>query len=279
MSIYIIAEVGINHNGDIRLAMDLVKMAADCGCDAVKFQKRTVDVVYSKEELDKLRPSFWGTTNRDQKYGLELSEKDYNILWAYSKSLHLDFFASAWDSESLKLIEKWDPPYHKVASALATNWDFCKEVALLARPTLISTGMCTREDVDNVVNVFEESQCEIILLHCVSLYPCEPHLCNLNAIKTLKETFGCRVGYSGHETGIGISLAAVAMGATVIERHITLDRSMYGSDQSASLEREGLRRLVAGIREIEAAMGDGKIEMAPGEEEVASKLRYWRDNG
>jgi N-acetylneuraminate synthase len=276
VSTYIIAEVGINHNGSREHALSLVKMAADCGCDAVKFQKRDIETVYSEEELLKPRASPWGNTTFDQKVGLELSKADYEVIRDYARSLNLDFSASAWDDKSLAFVEALKPDFHKIASAMLTKYDFVEQVAKLGRYTYISTGMCEYRQVDHVVMLFQKYECDHTLLHCVSAYPCPPDDCNLQAMEALGARYLSPVGYSGHEVGISPSIAAVAMGATVIERHITLDRAMYGSDQSASLEREGLRRMVAMIREIEVAMGDGVKRITPKEMEVAQKLRYWR---
>ena len=276
MSVYIIGEVGINHDGSRDKALKLIKMAKDCGADAVKFQKRTVDTVYSAEELEKPRASFWGNTTRHQKEGIELSRPDYDVLFGYAKSLGLDCLASAWDLDSLNFIEEYEPRYHKIASAMVTNLDFCRAVAVLGRHTLISTGMCTEGDIDNVVEIFLEEECEFTLMHCVSLYPTPPQFCNLNAIKTLADNYACPVGYSDHTASVWVAPIAVALGASVIECHITLDRMDVGSDHSTSLERGGLERVVQWSRATaDHILGDGKLGMQPGEEITAEKLRYF----
>jgi len=281
MSVYIIGEIGINHDGDREKALKLIKMAKDCGADAVKFQKRTVDVVYSAEELEKPRASKWGNTVRDQKEGLELgspprhSKQDYDIIFDYCKSLGIDCLASAWDFDSLNFIEEYEPRYHKIASAMVTNLDFCRAVAVLGRHTLISTGMCTEGDIDNVVEIFLEEECEFTLLHCVSLYPPKPMNCNLKAISTLAEMYSCPVGYSDHTASVWVAPPAITLGASVIECHITLDRRDPGSDHASSLERGGLERIVEWGRLTPIVLGDGKLGMQPGEEITAEKLRYF----
>jgi len=273
--IFIVAEIGINHNGDLELAKRLIEESAKAGCDAVKFQKRTVEVVYSANVLAEPRESPWGKTQRDQKLGLELSEKDYEELKKFANSLGMFFSASAWDFGSLDFIESLEPDFHKVASAFITNHDFLSKVASFRRPTLVSTGMCLESDIDSAVNIFREAQCPFLLMHTVSVYPCPETDLNLSYIQTLQKRYGMNVGYSGHESSVSPTLCAVALGAKVIERHITVDRSMYGSDQSASLEIEGLRRLVAGIRKYPGILGNGKKSFSEEEQKVAKKLRYW----
>lgn len=273
--IFMVAEVGINHNGDLELAKRLIEESAKAGCDAVKFQKRTVEAVYSAKVLAEPRESPWGKTQRDQKLGLELSEKDYEELKNFANSLGMYFSASAWDFESLKFIESLEPDFHKVASAFITHHDFLSKVASFRRPTLISTGMCLESDIDSAVKIFRDAQCPFLLMHTVSVYPCPETELNLGYIQTLQKRYGVNIGYSGHESSVSPTLCAVALGAKVIERHITVDRSMYGSDQSASLEIEGLRRLVAGIRKYPGILGSGKKTFSEEEQKVAKKLRYW----
>jgi N-acetylneuraminate synthase len=276
---YIIAELGINANGDRKTALEMMKMAADCGCNAVKFQKRDVLTVYSEEELDKPRASPWGRTTLEQKMGLEFEKEDYDLFFPYAASLGMDCFASAWDTESLFFIESYEPAHHKIASAMLTNTAFVTAVAKMGRHTFISTGMSEWSEIDTAVSIFHHHNCDFTLMHCVACYPCPVSDLNLKIITELQLRYGYgNVGYSGHEVGISPSIAAVVLGAKAIERHITLDRAMYGSDQSASLEREGLRRLVAMIREIEIAMGDGIKRITPQEMDVAQKLRYWKNN-
>jgi N-acetylneuraminate synthase len=273
--IYVIAEAGINHNGDIRIAKKLCEEAKKAGCDSIKFQKRTVEVVYSKKTLDEPRDSPWGHTQRDQKLGLELTEKDFNFLAKFCSEINLDFSASAWDFESLDFIESLNPGYHKVASAFINHEAFLRKVASFKRPTIVSTGMSTLEDVDKSMEIFQEYKCPVVLLHSVSVYPCELEELNLSMITTYKKRFKVPIGYSGHESSVSPSLFAAALGARVIERHFTLDRSMYGSDQAASLEIEGMRRLVAGLRKFPLVLGTGIKEFGEKELGVAKKLRYW----
>lgn len=270
---FIIGEIGINHNGDIDIAKNLISKAADCGIDAVKFQKRTIDIVYSKEELDKPRESPWGTINRQQKEGLEFNREQYNEIHNYCKEKNIEWFASAWDIESQKFIREYNLKYNKVASAVLTNKDLVKEIASEKKHTFISTGMSTLEQIQKCINIFKDNNCSYELMHCNSEYPLKTERANLKVINTLREKFNCRVGYSGHETDTAISTAAVVLGATSIERHITLDRCMYGSDQASSIEIEKLRQLVNTIRKIESALGDGVKVVTDKEKEIAKKLR------
>lgn len=273
MSIFIIAEIGINHNGDIQVAKKLMDTAKDAGCDAVKFQKRTVEKVYSKEQLDKPRESPWGTTTREQKFGLEFSEAEYQEIDRYAKTIGIEWFASAWDIESQLFLRKFNLKHNKIASAMLPCESFLKVVAEEKKYTFIATGMSNREMIDRAVKIFRDADCPFELMHCVSTYPMNEAHANLRRISTLRELYHCNVGYSGHEAGLAISYAAAALGATSIERHITLDRAMYGSDQAASIEPMGLRQLVGAVRKIEQAMGDGSIDMQPEEKSVAEKLR------
>lgn len=274
----VIAEIGINHNGSLETAKKLIDIAVETGCDAVKFQKRTIDIVYSQEVLDAPRESPWGTTQRDQKEGLEFSREDYQEIDSYCKEKSIDWSASAWDLESLDFVESFNPPFHKVASAMLTHESFIEKVASFGRLTLVSTGMADLEMIRTVVEVFKNHKTPIILLHTVSTYPTPLENLNISAMLTLAETFGLPVGYSGHEASVSPSFIAASLGAVVIERHITFDRAAYGSDQSASLEENGLRNLVNVLRKIPVAMGSGEIDWAPGEREVAAKLRYWETN-
>lgn len=274
MSIFIIAEIGINHNGDINIAKDLIKAAKDAGCDAVKFQKRTIDLVYTKELLESLRQSPWGTTQRAQKEGLEFGLKEYREIDRYCKEVGIEWFASAWDLESQKFLRQFNCKYNKIASAMLVYEPLLKEVASEKKHTFISTGMSTIKQIDRAVDIFRTAGCPFELMHCVSTYPMDEEDANLNRIKTLRERYKCDIGYSGHEVGgLAISSAAVALGITSLERHITLDRAMYGSDQAASLEISGLKMLVGSVRKIEKAMGDGEIPIQPKEVPIAKKLR------
>ena len=273
MSVIIIAEVGINHNGNINTCKKLIDIAVQSGCDAVKFQKRTIEKVYSQEILDAHRESPWGKTQREQKEGLEFSEKEYDEIDDYCKSENIHWFASAWDIESLLFLKKYNNKYNKIASAMLTDLNLLKKVAEEKKYTFISTGMSTLEQIQNAVNIFRSNDCPFELMHCVSTYPMPDEDANLKCIETLRSKFNCKVGYSGHETGLAISYAAVALGSSSIERHITLDRTMYGSDQAASIEPAGLTHLVGAIRKIEKSIGDGRKIITEGEIEVAKKLR------
>lgn len=273
--IYVIAEIGINHNGDLNIAKRLIDEAVSAGCDAVKFQKRSVEIVYSQEVLDSPRESPWGSTQREQKNGLEFNEDDYSEIDKYCQLKEIDWSASAWDIPSLDFIEKFNPPFHKIASAMTTNQDFVSHTARLGRPTLVSTGMTDLDTVRKIVKEFEAARTPLLLMHTVSTYPTPEQDLNLRVIETLSEEFGLPVGYSGHESSVSPSVVAAALGAQVIERHVTLDRAMYGSDQAASLEPNGLHQLVSILRKVPVVLGDGVKRWAPGEEEVAQKLRYW----
>lgn len=275
MSIFIIAEIGINHNGSLDIAKKLIDMAVDTGCDAVKFQKRTIDIVYTKDVLDTPRESPWGTTTREQKMGLEFGVEEYKEIDRYCKEKNIEWFASAWDVESQKFLRQFKCKYNKIASALLTHIPLLEEVASEKLHTFISTGMATYSDIDKAVEIFKKHNCPFTLMHTVSVYPCPEEDLNLNMIHTLKQKYNCPVGYSGHETSPVPSIAAAAMGITALERHVTLDRTMYGSDQSASLEKRGLEILVTGVRSVEKSLGNGKKEFGEAEQKVASKLRYW----
>jgi len=273
VSIFIIAEIGINHNGEIGICKDLIDVAVEAGCDAVKFQKRTIDLVYTQEFLDSPRESVWGNTQRDQKNGLEFSEKEYNEIDIYCKNKNISWFASAWDIESQKFLRQYNCKFNKIASAMIVYNDLLHEVASERKHTFISTGMSTYEDIDRAVKIFNDHNCPFELMHTVSTYPMKDEDANLKTINTLREKYGCNVGYSGHEVGLAVSYAAAAMGITSLERHITLDRAMYGSDQSASIEPNGLRMLVGAVRKIEKAIGDGVKKIIADEVPIAEKLR------
>ncbi len=273
MSIFIIAEIGINHNGDVKVAKQLIDVAKDAGADAVKFQKRTIDLVYIKEMLDSPRESPWGTTQRAQKEGLEFGMKEYNEIDAYCKEKGIEWFASAWDLESIKFLRQYDCKYNKIASAMIVYEDLLKEVASEKKHTFISTGMTGIKQINRAVEIFKNADCPFELMHCVSTYPMEDEDANLNRIKTLRDRYKCNVGYSGHEVGLAVSYAAAALGITSLERHITLDRAMYGSDQAASVSPTGFRQLIGAVRKIEKAMGDGNMTMNSKEISIAKKLR------
>lgn len=273
MNIFIIAEIGINHNGDINIAKKLIDGAVLAGCDAVKFQKRTISEVYSKEVLDTPRQSPWGTTTREQKEGLEFGKKEYDEIDKYCKEKGITWFASAWDLKSQKFLKQYNCKYNKVASAMLLYRGLIEMIAEEGKYTFISTGMSSLEEIEAVVNIFRKMKCPFELMHCVSTYPMDDEDANLNCIKTLRDYFNCKVGYSGHEVGLAVSYAAAALGITSLERHITLDRAMYGSDQAASVSISGLVQLTGAIRKIENAMGDGKIGINPREISIAKKLR------
>ena len=272
--VFITAEIGINHNGDIEIAKKLIDIAKKCGCDAVKFQKRTVEKVYSKETLDSPRDSPWGKTTRDQKLGLEFNKNEYDEIDAYCKEKKIEWFASAWDIDSQLFLGNYQLKYNKIASAMLTSVELLNIVAEEKKHTFISTGMSTIDQISHAVKIFKNSDCPFELMHSNSSYPMKPNEANLLCIKTLKEKFNCDVGYSGHESsGYSVSLPAAILGATSIERHITLARDMYGSDQAASLEPVGLERLVRDIRALNLIMGDGVKRIYPSEIPVMKKLR------
>lgn len=273
MNIFIIAEIGINHNGDMSICKELIDVASDAGCNAVKFQKRDIDKVYTQEMLDSPRESPWGTTQRDQKQGLEFTKEDFQEIDSYCKSKGIDWFASAWDINSQEFLRQFDCKYNKVASAMVVDESLLRSIASEKKHTFISTGMTTYKDVEKAITIFKEAGCSFELMHTVSTYPMKDEDANLNMIKTLKEKFGCNVGYSGHEVGLAVSYGAAALGISSLERHITLDRAMYGSDQSASVEPRGLRELVSAVRKIEQAMGDGEKRILEAEVPIARKLR------
>lgn len=271
--VFVVAEIGINHNGDLEIAKKLIDWAVLSGCDAVKFQKRTVDRVYTKEYLDSYRESPWGTTQRAQKEGLEFGKAEYNEIDRYCKEKGIEWFASAWDLESQEFLRQYDLKYNKIASAMLTNDELLKSVASEGKYTFIATGMSTYDEIDHAVEVFRKHNCPFELLHCNSTYPMPKEDANLRLIPVLKARYGCKVGYSGHETGRIVTTSAVALGATSIERHVTLDNTMYGSDQAASLNVEDLYRLVKDIRLIETILGDGEKVLSEKELSTRKKLR------
>jgi N-acetylneuraminate synthase len=272
--VFITAEIGINHNGDISIVKKLIEIAKNAGCDAVKFQKRDVEKVYSKEILNQPRESPWGTTQRDQKLGLELSLKEYSTIDKYCKKKRIPWFVSCWDVGSQIQMRKFKTKYNKVASAMLVHNKLLKTIAEEKKYTFISTGMSTLKDIEKAIKIFRKFKCPFELMHSHSAYPMNPEEANLKLISVLKNKFKCKVGYSGHETGSYlICVSAALLGATSIERHITLDRTMYGSDQAASLEPGGLFRLVRDLREIENILGDGKKRIWDSELPAKEKLR------
>ena len=272
MSIKIIAEIGINHNGNMDFCKQLIDVASDSGVNCVKFQKRDIDQVYTQEFLDSPRESPWGTTQREQKLGLEFSADEYQEIEDYCKEAGVEWFASAWDINSQKFLRQFNSKYNKIASAMIVHTELLKEVASEGKHTFISTGMTIYDDIQKAVDIFRKANCSFELMHTVSTYPMKDEDANLNMIKTLKEKFNCDVGYSGHEVGLAVSYAAAALGISSLERHITLDRSMYGSDQSASVEPLGFRQLVGAVRKIELAMGDGIKKTIEAEAPIAENL-------
>jgi N-acetylneuraminate synthase len=267
-----VAEIGINHNGDVGQAKRLISIAAAAGCNAVKFQKRTVDVVYTPEELAKPRESPFGETNGDLKRGLELGLAQYQEIDRFARDCEIPWFASCWDIDSVDFIDQFDPPCYKIASACLTDDALLLYTRGKGKPIILSTGMSTVEQVDHAVELLGKD--DLILLHTCSAYPSQYPDLNLRVIATLHDRYGIPVGYSGHETGLPSSAAAVALGACMIERHITTDRSLWGSDHAASLEPNGINRLVRDIRLIETSMGDGVKRIVPSEVPVMEKLRH-----
>jgi N-acetylneuraminate synthase len=277
MSIKIIAEIGINHNGDMGICKQLIDVAADSGANCVKFQKRDINQVYTQEFLDSPRESQWGTTQREQKTGLEFSAEQYQEIEDYCKDKRIEWFASAWDINSQKFLRQFNSKYNKVASAMIVHTELLKEIASEGKHTFISTGMTTYNDIQTAVDIFRKADCSFELMHTVSTYPMKDEDANLNMINTLKKKFDCNIGYSGHEVGLAVSYAAAALGISSLERHITLDRAMYGSDQSASVEPSGFRQLVGAVRKIEHAMGDGIKKTIEAEAPIAKNLRQHLD--
>ena len=268
---YVIAEVGINHNGDIDLAKRLISVAVAAGCDAVKFQKRTVDVVYTAQELATPRPNPFGDTNGDLKRGLEFEDEDYAEIASFCKQVKIDWFVSPWDEASVDFIAKFNPPVYKIASASLTDDNLLRHVRATGKPVIASTGMSTYAEIDHAVEVLGKEN--LILMHTTSTYPAKYEQLNLQAIPSMIERYDVPVGYSGHETGIPTTVAAAVLGACCVERHITMDRAMWGSDQAASLEPNGISRLVRDIRLCEQSMGDGVKKVYDEEVPVMKKLR------
>ena len=268
-----IAEIGINHNGDMDIVKKLIDIAVAADCDIVKFQKRTIDKVYTLDFLDSYRESPWGTTQRAQKEGLELSAENYQEINEYCSNKGIEWMASAWDVEAQKFLQQFNLKYNKVASAMLGNFELLTEIAKEGRFTYISTGMSTYEEVDAVVTIFKQYNCPFEIMHCNSTYPMKPEDANLRLIPILKERYKVDIGFSSHEIGAVATLGAVALGATSIERHITLDRNMYGSDQKASTEPDELIELVKQIRVMESALGNGEKTLTVAELEVRKKLR------
>jgi N-acetylneuraminate synthase len=268
---FVLAEIGINHNGDVTVAKKLIDVAVFAGCEAVKFQKRTVDVVYTPEELAKPRESPFGETNGDLKRGLELGQPEYEEIDAYCRSKGIAWTASCWDEASVDFIDRFDPPFYKIASASLTDDALLRHTRAKGKPIVLSTGMSTIEQVDHAVAVLGTD--DLVLLHTCSTYPAQYPELNLRVIATLRERYGIPIGYSGHETGIASSVAAAVLGACIVERHVTLDRSLWGSDHAASLEPNGIIRVIRDIRLVEQALGDSAKTVLPSEVPIMQKLR------
>lgn len=268
---FIVAEIGINHNGSLDTALRLVDVAIESGCQAVKFQKRTIELVYSPEELNRPRESPLGATNGDLKRGLEFGRDEYRAIDSYCAEKGILWFASCWDEASVDFMEEFAPPCYKIASACLTHDDLLRRNRETGRPIILSTGMSTMEQVRHAVGQLDLDR--LVILHSTSTYPSRVEDLNLRVIEVLRREFACPIGYSGHEVGLQTSVAAVALGACVVERHLTLDRSMWGSDQAASVEPQGFSRLVRDIRAVEAAMGDGVKRLLEDEIPIMEKLR------
>jgi len=272
--VFIVAEIGINHNGDVELAKKMIDVAKNVGCDAVKFQKRTIEKVYSKEVLDSPRDSPWGKTTREQKLGIEFGQREYDEIDRYCFLHDMEWYASAWDVDSQKFLRQYNLKHNKIASAMLTDYKLLETVAEEKKLTFISTGMSTMDEVRKAVEIFKKYDCPFELMHCNSAYPMDISEANLLCIPALKKEFNCNVGYSGHEVaGYLICVSAVLLGATSIERHMSLDRTLYGSDQVASLEPLGWVRLVRDIRKIKQILGDGKKRIWDSELPAKEKLR------
>ena len=268
---FIIAEIGINHNGSVGLAKKMIDIAVTTGCDAVKFQKRTIDIVYTKEELAKERKSVFGNTNGDLKRGLEFGYEEYKEIDNYCKEKGILWFASCWDEKSVDFIELFDVPCYKIASASLTDDNLLRYTRSKGKPILLSTGMSTMEQIKHAIEVLGKEN--LIVYHCTSTYPSNADEMNLRVIESFKKDFDCPIGYSGHERGVTPSVLAVALGANSVERHITIDRTNWGSDQAASLEMAGLYHLVRDIRQVPDLLGDGKKVVYSRELPIIEKLR------
>jgi N-acetylneuraminate synthase len=274
MNLFLIAEIGINHNGDLGIAKQLIDASVEAGFDAVKFQKRTIDIVYTKEFLDGPRESPWGTTQRHQKEGLEFTSEDYAEIDRYCKNKGIQWTASAWDIDAQRFLQKFNCTFNKVASPMLGHIPLLKLIASEKKKTFISTGMSTIEEIDAVVEIFKTANCPFELMHCNSTYPMSDEDANLLCIPMLMQRYGVKVGYSGHESSLlKVCAAAIALGATSIERHVTLDRAMYGSDQAASIEANSLRNFAASVRAIPAILGSGVKTLTEKETSARNKLR------
>lgn len=273
--VFVIAEIGINHNGDLNIAKQLIDAAADAGCDAVKFQKRTPDLCVPPAQQKVIRKTPWGTmTYLQYRKRVEFDYTDYAEIDSYCKERRITWFASCWDEPSVDFMEQFNPPFYKIASACLTDDSLLQTINAMNRPVILSTGMSTMEEICHAVSLLDMDR--LLIAHTTSSYIFRPEELNLRMILTLKKMFDCPIGYSGHENGAASSLAAVTLGASFLERHITLDRGMWGSDQKISLEPDDLKRLVAEMRLIEKALGDGVKRLYAGEKLAKVKLRKYR---
>lgn len=271
---YIISEIGINHNGDLNIAKRLIDISAAAGCDAVKFQKRNPEVCVPEHQKSVMRDTPWGEmTYLDYKYKVEFEKEEYDEIDRYCKEKGISWSASPWDLDSLNFLDQYDIPFIKIASASITDLDLLRRACKTGKKIIISTGMSSEEEIDVAVGILDSEASDYAVLHCNSSYPAPIEELNLSCVKTLKDKYNCEVGYSGHEFRLGTTVAAVYLGATIIERHVTLDRTMWGSDHMASVEPQGLFKLVSGIRELEKSYGDGSICVTETEKEVRKKLR------
>jgi N-acetylneuraminate synthase len=271
---YIIAEIGINHNGRVEIAKELIKAASDAGVDAVKFQKRTPELCVPEHQKSLMRDTPWGYISYlDYRYKVEFGQDEYQEIAEYCKALGIDWLASAWDDESLAFIEAFDPPAHKIPSALLTDHALLRAIKATGKPAILSTGMSTMEEIHKAVEILDVDN--LLICHTTSSYPCPPDELNLRMIQTLMDNFNCPIGYSGHEVGLVTSVIAVGLGACLVERHVTLDRAMWGSDQAASVEPQGVRTLVKYIRVTEKALGDGQKKVYDSEQSTLKKLRKY----
>lgn len=272
----VIGEVGINHNGSLQIALDIIKMAKNCGIDYVKFQKRSPQVCVPISKRNQIRNTPWGEmTYLEYKKKIEFEKEEYDAIDKFCRELDIPWTASCWDLDSLKFLDNYKIPFNKVASAMITNLTFLEEVAQRQKTTFLSTGMCELSDIDNAVEIFKSKNCPVILLHSVSTYPANESELNLLAIPMLRNRYDLEVGYSGHESSVSPSFAAAVLGAVVIERHITLDRTMWGTDQSASLEESGIRQLISLLEKSRLILGNGEKRFLESERKAADNLRYW----
>ena len=274
---FLIAEIGINHNGSVKLAKQLIDLAKKYDFDSVKFQKRDLNVCIPEQEKNRIRNTPWGDmTYLEYKNKIEFGNEEFKEIDRYCKKIKIDWFCSSWDINSLKFLKKFNTNYNKIASAMITNTSLLELVAKERKLTFISTGMSEIKDIDNAVKIFKKKKCDFILMHCVSNYPCAEKDLNLSLITTLKKRYKCKIGYSGHESSVSPSLVAWFLGADYIERHITLDRAMYGTDQAASLSETGIRDLTAMLSKFPLILGDGKKIITPEEKKLIPKFRYWK---